>query len=140
MFKDFSTAISQYAVFSGRTRRRVFWHFMLASVIITAIVEAVYGESGVLAHMLELLLIVPTLAVAVRRLHDQGRSGWWLLLAATGIGLLPLFFMMMIEGEPFDNAYGPDPKADEYSNTFEDWDSPPRKLAFRQKVEEDLYV
>ena len=113
MFQSFSTAISKFATFSGRARRKEFWGFILVSMLISAVVAAMYGENGTLANVLEILLFIPTIAVAARRLHDQGRSAGWLLIALTIIGIPILFFMMMIEGQPFDNAYGPDPKAEE---------------------------
>ena len=57
------------------------------------------------------LLIVPALALAARRLHDTGRSAWWLLISLTGIGGILLFIWYLMPGTEGENKYGPDPKA-----------------------------
>lgn len=110
MFQYFSTCLRKYATFTGRARRKEFWYFVLASAILGAIAEKIYGGEGMMSNFLEMLLFVPGVAVAVRRLHDTGRSGWWVLLAPTGIGTILLFFFMVQEGDAYANEYGPDPK------------------------------
>lgn len=80
-------ALRNYAGFSGRARRTEYWMFVLfnaMAVVALAIVGAVVGTS-LLVLLYELAVLLPSLAVSVRRLHDTGRSGWWLL-----IGLIPL--------------------------------------------------
>ena len=143
MFQSFSDAISKFATFSGRARRKEFWGFLLVSMLISAAAGALYGENGVLAGALEVLLFIPTLAVAARRLHDQGRSAGWLLIALTGIGIPILFFMMMVEGQPTGNQYGPDPKAEERLDSDQDeWyhrDMPPRQLDIDRPRREPVY-
>ena len=107
------SVFNQYAGFSGRARRSEYWWFtlftMLASVV-ASIVDAVVGfPVGTIALLLAILL--PSLAVSVRRLHDTGRSGWWLL-----IGLIPLvgFIILIVfyvqDSQPGTNAHGPSPK------------------------------
>lgn len=114
-----STCFSKYAKFSGRSPRSEYWWFYLfylvsylAALIVVAIFTAILGEvgatigGGILVLWL-LLLLLPTLAATVRRLHDTGRSGWWQLIAFTGIGVIPLLIWLASAGEPRDNAYGP---------------------------------
>jgi uncharacterized membrane protein YhaH (DUF805 family) len=117
----------QYADFGGRARRREFWYFVLfncIAAIVAVIIDAeagwdmtAYSRSGLpnygpfyLTYMAAVLL--PALAVAVRRLHDLGKSGWWLL-----IGLIPLvggiwlIVLYCTEGESGQNRYGDNPKS-----------------------------
>ena len=105
--------LTQYAVFSGRARRSEFWWFYLASVIasvVASILDQALG-TAVLSILVGLALVVPTLAVGARRLHDTGKSGWWQL-----IGLVPLvgFIVLIVffaqEGQPGPNQHGPSPK------------------------------
>ena len=90
---DFSQAIksclSQYATFSGRASRSEYWWFFLFQVLVL-IAASILGDAAYSIVVLGLLL--PALAVATRRLHDIGRSGWWQLLMLTGIGYLLLLF------------------------------------------------
>ncbi len=106
--------LKKYAVFSGRARRQEYWMFTLFSVIISivlAILDAVIGTSPVLGAIYSLVVLLPTLGVAIRRLHDTDRSGWWIL-----IGLVPLvgFIVLLVffasEGKPNENKFGPNPK------------------------------
>ena len=117
MINYFSLAIQNYANFSGRSRRKEFWFFVLGMTIINAFLARFYGEHNWVAQVAEILLFIPMLAVAARRLHDQGHSAGWLFIALTGIGIIPLFFMMMAEGQPGANQYGPDPKLDDPYDT-----------------------
>ncbi len=109
----------RYAEFSGRSRRSEFWFFVLFSAIVRTIANVVdailhtnYANNvgGLVSTLVFLALVVPSLAVSVRRLHDTGRSGWWLL-----IGLIPLVGIIVLivwwaqDSHP-DNQYGPNPK------------------------------
>ena len=83
----FLLAIKRYAEFSGRSRRSEYWYFLLfvilisiAAAIVDGILASVIGFGGLLSIVFGLGIIIPSLAVSVRRLHDTGRSGWWLLL------------------------------------------------------------
>lgn len=104
---------SKYATFSGRARRPEYWWFALFSVIgsfITAFVDAAVfgGDVGVLNPIWSLGLLVPSLAVGVRRLHDTGRTGWWLLIGLIPlIGLIVLIVFLVSAGDDTDNEYGP---------------------------------
>lgn len=114
----------RYAEFSGRSRRKEYWMFCLINCLIgfalvacfTASFFAARGTSAVgiglavLYMLYALAIIVPSLAVSVRRLHDIGRSGWWLLIALIPFGGIVLLVFHCIEGTPGPNEYGPDPK------------------------------
>ena len=106
-----STVFSKYAVFSGRARRSEFWWFILFNVIATAILgiigRAVIGND-ILADIYSLAVLIPTLSVSVRRLHDIDRSGWWLFLGLVPlVGGLVLLFWYIKQGTPGTNSFGP---------------------------------
>lgn len=116
--------IGQYADFSGRARRREFWSFALvnfaigvALMVVAAVFGAVADFLGTLVmgvyYLYSLAVFIPSLAVGVRRLHDTGKSGWFMLIALIPIVGLYLLYLMTVEGDRGDNAYGPDPKAEE---------------------------
>lgn len=120
--------IKRYADFSGRSRRKEYWMFVLFTLLLSIAIGVLAGigaavgasEDGpgvgfwlaiVLAVLVSLALLVPSIAVQVRRFHDQGRSGWfWLLNLIPYVGGLVVLVFMCLEGEQGDNAYGPDPK------------------------------
>jgi uncharacterized membrane protein YhaH (DUF805 family) len=89
--------LRKYAVFRGRARRKEFWLFALVSFLIALLLEVADSAFGLtrnvgLADVYSLLVFVPTTAVAVRRLHDTNRSGWWLLIGpAPSIGSFLLY-------------------------------------------------
>lgn len=104
----------KYAVFTGRARRKEYWMFALFNLIITLILAVIDGLTGSspLAGLYMLAIVLPALAVGVRRLHDTGRSGWWLLVAFVPIiGSIVLLFLMVQDSHPGENQYGPNPKA-----------------------------
>jgi uncharacterized membrane protein YhaH (DUF805 family) len=107
--------LKNYAKFSGRARRTEYWMFMLFSLIISlvlAFIEGLLGSGGVLGLLYGLAVLVPSLAVSVRRLHDTGRSGWWLLIGLIPIvGVIVLIVFAVQDSNAGDNAYGPNPKA-----------------------------
>ena len=85
-FKD--VILKQYAQFQGKTKRPDFWWYILFYVIcevVLFIIDKIIGWNGVLSYIFGLALLVPSLAIGVRRLHDIGKSGWWWL-----IGLVPV--------------------------------------------------
>ncbi|MFD3943230.1 DUF805 domain-containing protein [Streptomyces sp. NPDC058579] len=106
--------LKKYAVFTGRARRQEFWMFALfnfLAVIVLAIVDAVIGTTGILVAIYVLGVFLPNLGVTVRRLHDTGRSGWWILIGAIPlVGPIILIVFYATEGNQTDNAYGPNPK------------------------------
>lgn len=105
--------LTQYAGFSGRARRSEYWWFALASFlasVVASIIDAAIGVS-ILEWILTLALLVPSLAVAVRRLHDTGRSGWWLLMGLIPlVGAIVLLVFFCQDSRPGTNQYGPSPK------------------------------
>lgn len=114
---------NKYADFKGRARRNEYWMYVLFNTIITLICYALIGigavaESGligglglILLYGTGLALLIPSLAVAVRRLHDTNRSGWFLLLILIPlIGFIVLLVFLVTEGTRGPNNYGPDPK------------------------------
>lgn len=119
----FLQALRNYAVFSGRARRKEFWMFALFQFllnIVTAILDNVLGttildgSSGYLSLMTTFALIIPNLSVSVRRLHDVNKSGWFLLIAIIPIvGVIWLLILDCTEGTRGENNYGSDPKAEE---------------------------
>ncbi|MET4640325.1 DUF805 domain-containing protein [Streptomyces sp. NBC_01724] len=107
--------LKKYAVFSGRARRQEYWMYTLfnvIAVIILAVLDAVLGTQPVLIAIYYLAVLLPSLGVFVRRLHDTGRSGWWILFGIVPlVGGITLLVFSCLEGERSQNAYGPDPKS-----------------------------
>lgn len=106
-----SAVFSKYATFTGRATRPEFWWFALfniiASLILGLIDQAVFGYE-VLSAIYGLGVLLPGLAVAVRRLHDIDRSGWWLLIGIVPvIGWILLIYWYASEGTPGSNQFGP---------------------------------
>lgn len=112
--------LRKYAVFRGRARRSEYWFFFLFNLLFTLILTAIDVSLGffsaemgigVLSGLYALFVLVPSLAVTVRRLHDTGRSGWWLLLLLVPVlGTLVLLFFMLLDSEAGTNEFGPHPK------------------------------
>lgn len=103
----------KYADFKGRARRKEYWMFVLFNII-AAVVVAIVGaliKFPVLAGIYSLAIIVPSIAVGVRRLHDIGKSGFWYFIAFVPVigGIWMLVYMCM-DSQPGENAYGPNPK------------------------------
>lgn len=107
--------LKKYAVFSGRARRKEYWMFVLFNMIIGLVlgfVEGLVDGPGVLSSLYSLAVLIPGIAVSVRRLHDTGRSGWWLLIGLVPlIGAIVLLVFMVQDSDPAANPYGPNPKA-----------------------------
>lgn len=104
MQEAFVTCMKKYAVFSGRATRSEYWWFTLCQVLIVVVMTIVSENLGGLAM---LVLLVPALSVSVRRLHDLGRSGWWLLVGLIPfIGHLVLLFWAVQPGQAGENPYG----------------------------------
>jgi uncharacterized membrane protein YhaH (DUF805 family) len=102
-----------YTNFSGRARRSEYWSFVLVNfLIIFAIFHVSYFiHSEILPVIYIIAVLVPTLAVSVRRVHDLGRSGWYYIFVLLPIlGWLGLIILLFTEGNSGSNKYGPDPK------------------------------
>ena len=112
--------LKKYAVFSGRARRSEYWFFVLFNVIISVILAVIDGVTGsfnpelgigLLSGIYTLAVILPSLAVSFRRLHDTNRSGWWLLLLLVPlIGPIVIIVFMATDTSPEENQYGVNPK------------------------------
>ncbi|MCC4587295.1 DUF805 domain-containing protein [Xanthomonas sp. NCPPB 1067] len=120
--------LKRYADFNGRSRRKEYWMFVLLQLIVLlvlggmfAIAAAVMGSDngpgalawliGAIMVIVALALIVPSIAVSVRRFHDQGKSGWFYLISLVPyVGGLIVLVFMCLEGTPGANEYGEDPK------------------------------
>ncbi len=111
-------AMRHYATFTGRTSRAGFWLYTLFYFIIVAIAcvldSLAFGtqmaEGGPISAIASLVHFIPSLAIGIRRLHDIDRTGWWVLLAFTGIGIIVLFIFNVLAGTVGPNRFGPDPR------------------------------
>ncbi|MDO5638574.1 MAG: DUF805 domain-containing protein [Neisseria sp.] len=117
----FIKCLKQYADFRGRARRREFWFYHLFYLLLMLALMAVHmmlGMSPESADMIPIILgfalILPTLAVTVRRLHDINFSGWWALLSVVPMLNLVLYVFACINGTRGSNRFGPDPKAGDH--------------------------
>lgn len=136
----YTEALRKYAVFSGRSRRREYWVFALVNLIISGVLgwlDTTLGTPtfpiggfglpdstnvpgampvgaltlGLLSLIYSLAVLIPGIAVTVRRLHDIGRSGWWLLIGLVPVvGVIVLFVFTLLDSQPDANQYGPNPK------------------------------
>ncbi|WP_166212773.1 DUF805 domain-containing protein [Cognatiluteimonas telluris] len=115
--------LKNYAVFQGRARRKEYWMYTLFNVlvlVVLSILDRVLGLAsetygiGPLYVLYALAVLIPGLAVGVRRLHDIDKSGWWMLIAFIPlIGGIVLLVFAVMEGTSGSNRFGPDPKAGE---------------------------
>jgi len=115
--------LNKYAVFEGRARRKEYWSFVLFNVLISialGVIDRLTGNVnletglGLLSGIYGLGVMIPGMAVSVRRLHDTDRSGWWLLITFVPVlGAIVFFYFMVIDGNSERNDYGPSPKGNE---------------------------
>jgi len=137
------TLKNRYAQFDGRASRSEFWYFVLFNLVVSiifAILDSVLGTSysyevttntmatatteaasvsvtqtiGYLQSFYGLAVMIPSIAVSIRRLHDLGKSGWWILLGIIPlinfIGIFVLLYFYVQDSQPEENEYGPNPK------------------------------
>ncbi|MEU8571229.1 DUF805 domain-containing protein [Streptomyces pathocidini] len=105
--------LKKYVTFSGRARRKEYWMFALFSTVISIVLTAADSalDISLLSLVYSLAVLLPSLAVTVRRLHDTDRSGWWILIGIVPIlGWIALLVFTVLEGDQGDNAHGPNPK------------------------------
>jgi uncharacterized membrane protein YhaH (DUF805 family) len=106
--------LKKYAVFNGRARRKEYWMFFLFNIIITlvlGVVEGLVGSPGVVGMVYTLAVLIPGIAVSIRRLHDTDRSGWWLLIGLIPIiGAIVLIVFMVQDSTSGENQYGSNSK------------------------------
>ncbi|THF67816.1 DUF805 domain-containing protein [Deinococcus sp. Arct2-2] len=120
--QEFLTVLLRFKDFSGRSRRREYWMFVLFNWIRTLVIGFIdrrlgldFGvenlQIGILGVIQSLILFIPGLAVGIRRMHDIGRSGWWSLLVLIPlIGGIWLIVLDATDSEPGSNKRGPNPK------------------------------
>ena len=116
---------SNYSTFKGRSRRSEYWWIQLFLVLTNLVVAAIdlalmngdvdrfiaNGGGGIVGLVWILVTIVPALAVLVRRLHDTGKSGWWVLIGFVPfVGTIVLFVFSVLDSDAGDNKYGASPK------------------------------
>ena len=104
----------KFAEFNGRARRTEYWMFSLFNFmagILVALADGVLGTAGMLGLIFNLAVLVPSLAVTARRLHDTDRSGWMMLIALIPlVGPIVLLVFMCLDSKPGENRFGPNPK------------------------------
>ncbi len=117
--------LKKYAVFTGRARRKEFWMFVLFNVIISLILNLIDGflgtgfeaGGGIISGLYALAILLPSIGVAIRRLHDIGKSGWWIFISLIPlIGGIWLLVLYCTDSEPGENQYGPNPKDNPETN------------------------
>lgn len=112
--------LKQYADFNGRARRKEYWMFVLFNIIfsiVAMILDNILGIAiggigyGLLYGLYVLAVLIPSIAVAVRRLHDIGKSGWMILISLIPlIGAIWLLVLLVTDSNSGENEYGPNPK------------------------------
>ncbi|MBT5615062.1 MAG: DUF805 domain-containing protein [Flavobacteriales bacterium] len=114
-----SSCFNNYATFKGRASRSEFWYFYLFTIIVSFVLSFInsfgvgYGSETIatigagLYGIFALAVLLPSLAVTVRRLHDVNRSGWWLLIYLTIIGIFVILYWLCKAGDNNENNYGP---------------------------------
>ena len=112
-------AWKNYVTFTGRSRRTAYWMFVLfnfVAVILANVIDNVLGLAGEggygpVSLIYGLAVFLPGLALAIRRLHDTGRTGWWILIGFLPlIGFIVLIIFFVQDSQPGSNQYGPNPK------------------------------
>jgi len=119
--KWYFKAVRKYAVFAGRARRKEFWTFFLTNLLIALSLRGIDillgtwnpdDRFGLVSFIFEVVILIPTIAVSIRRLHDTNRSGWqYLILFIPFIGWIYFLVLMAENSQPSENRYGPQPKA-----------------------------
>ncbi len=108
----FIDALKKYADFTGRATRKEYWMFVLFYIIIyiaLAFVDVLIG-TFILSALFSLALLVPSISLAARRLHDTGRSGWWQLISLIPLIGVIIIIVFLAQDSHDENEYGPNPK------------------------------
>jgi uncharacterized membrane protein YhaH (DUF805 family) len=107
-----SVLMKRYADFAGRSIRSEYWYWVLfsliASIILSIIDSIVFDRSsnGPFEIIFSLATLIPSIAVGIRRLHDINKSGWWVLISLTIVGIIPLIYWYCQPGTPGKNNFG----------------------------------
>ncbi|MCV9951451.1 DUF805 domain-containing protein [Paenibacillus polymyxa] len=105
--------LQNYVGFQGRARRTEYWMFTLFNAIaglVLYLLDFLLGLPFVLSFIYGLAVLLPSLAVLFRRLHDTGKTGWWILIALVPFGSIVLLVFTCLDSQPGDNKYGKNPK------------------------------
>ena len=112
--KSITTCLKKFATFDGRASRSEYWWFQFFYALVgffAVIIDSMFVDNSVSWGPLEIvstiILFLPATAVFARRLHDVNRSGWWMLISITIIGLIPLIIWSVAEGSNKKNRFGP---------------------------------
>ena len=105
----FIGALKKYADFNGRARRKEYWMFVLIYMVINVIL-AVLGMD-IISMIVGLALLIPSISIGARRLHDTGRSGWWQLIYFVPLIGLIVMIVFLVQDSHDDNDYGVNPKS-----------------------------
>ena len=111
-FEAISDAFAKYARFSGRSSRAAYWWFYLFTLIvfvIAAAIDAALDTGGIVYALVAIGLLLPSVAVTVRRFHDAGHSGWWLLLLIVPLIGVIVALIFTLQGSKPPNKWGPGP-------------------------------
>ena len=117
-WEDTKNCFKKYAVFSGRSSRQeyiVFCLFIVFVPFLLAIIEGLFGlfpstDNSILGIIFNLAILIPNLAVTIRRLHDVNRSAWWILINLTIIGIIPFaYWVCMKKSDEGENRFGSNP-------------------------------
>jgi uncharacterized membrane protein YhaH (DUF805 family) len=106
--EHFVSAVEKFADFSGRATRTAYWMFILINFIIQ-IVLSLFGFE-IISGIISLLLLIPSISIGARRLHDTGRTGWWQLIYLVPLIGLIVMIVFLVQDSHDDNEYGPNPK------------------------------
>ena len=118
-FEAVKSAFSKYGTIAGRSLRSEFWYFQLFFFVACNVLifiniinrgDYVGGGMGPMSPIF-VLVVIPNIAVTARRLHDVDRSGWWMLIPMTIIGLIPFLYWVCQKGDEGENRFGPEPLA-----------------------------
>lgn len=109
--------LKKYAIFNGRARRKEYWMFTLINFFVLLILSILDGATGsfdeesgygLFSSLYQLAVIIPSIAVGVRRMHDVGKSGWYIIVPIYN------FILTVTEGDFGENEYGNDPKQESH--------------------------
>lgn len=112
-----TSGFRNYVTFGGRAARSEYWYWALFEVLVSIVAGILdiavfpYSDFNPLSMIASIILLLPGLAVAARRLHDIDRTAWWLLIMLTGVGIILLIVWACFKGTDGSNRYGADPLA-----------------------------
>ena len=135
------TCFRKYATFSGRARRSEFWYWQLFTAIVGGIAAAIDGsDSNVVAGIVAAEFFIPNLAVAVRRLHDTGKSGWYYLMVLIPlVGWVFPLIKYCTDSEPGTNMYGENPKGQSGFEAYAQPYAAPEEPQYQRQAQEAVY-